>query len=121
MFVDDNRVTGGGIMCPGIGCQANAARMVPAAFHRRLEGNSPALITQHIRVSFAMNGLDHVKLGHVVSPKFSLPTPIMSRPNGSGWPISRRTAAHESWTRIAIREFDEVQAVLNLIVAEGTN
>ena len=95
MLVDDNRVTGGGIMCPGIGC-GQRSRMVPAALHRRLEGEqSGAHHTQHIRVSF-MNGLaDHVKLGHVVSPKFSLPTPIMSKPNGSGWPISRRTAAHE--------------------------
>jgi len=119
MLVDDNRVTGGGIMCPGIGC-GQRSRMVPAALHRRLEGEqSGAHHTQHIRVSF-VNGLaDHVKLGHVVSPEIFVA-------HADHVQAERFWMAHitpdrgpRAGLRIAIREFDEVQVVLNHIVAEG--
>ena len=93
------------------------SRMVPAALHRRLEGNSRAHHTQHIRVSF-MNGLaGHAGLAHRSAPKFSLHADHVKPEQLRISPYHRRTRGPRSWTRIAIREFDEVQVVLNHIVA----
>ena len=67
-----------------------------------------------------MNGLaDHVKLGHVVSPEVFVA-------HADHVQAERLRMAHitpdrgpRAGLRIAIREFDEVQVVLNHIVAEG--